>query len=258
MQQAGDSDDGRGGPFGIERPDGQGGFILVCDHASNSIPKAWGDLGVSEADRKRHIAWDPGALGVAKHLSALLDAPLCHARVSRLLLDMNRAPYSPTLIVEESEGTPIPGNKDIAPEERARRLALFHQPYHAALSALVERHVARRPALVAVHSFTPVYHGKQRPWALGVLFDQDRALADHLLSELAKPGDKVIAANEPYAPKDGVYWTMDLHGHRCGLESVMLEISSAEIESAAQQEAWAGRLAAALKSFAPDGARQGS
>jgi predicted N-formylglutamate amidohydrolase len=239
-------------PFRIERAEGRGAFILVCDHASNTIPPAWGDLGLGEADRERHIAWDPGALPVAQRLSALLDAPLFHAEVSRLLLDMNRAPGSPTLIVEESEGTPVPGNRAISAEERERRLELFYYPYHAALSQLVESHAERRPALVAVHSFTPVYHGETRPWALGVLFDEDRVLADHLLAELAKPGDKLVAANEPYAPKDGVYWTMESHGARRGLHSVMLEISSAEIESEAQQQDWAERLAAALGTFAPE------
>ncbi len=254
MQQAGDSAEWAGEAFGVLRPDGQGRFILVCDHASNFIPGSWGDLGLAAADRERHIAWDPGALGVAMRLSDLLDAPLFHARVSRLLLDLNRSPDSPTLIVEESEGTAIPGNRGLSAEERERRLALFYHPYHEALSALVERHAARRPALVAVHSFTPVYHGKQRPWAIGVLFDEDRKLADHLLGALARPGDKVVGANEPYAPKDGVYWTMQTHGHDRGLESVMLEISSAEIESEEQQEDWAGRLAAALRTFAPESA----
>ena len=39
-----------------------------------------------------HIAWDPGALGLARGLAQRLDAVLVHAPVSRLIYDLNRAP----------------------------------------------------------------------------------------------------------------------------------------------------------------------
>ena len=66
----------------IENAGAQGPFVLLCDHASNRIPPEFGDLGLDEAARRAHIAWDPGALGVSRHLSALLDAPLVWPDVS--------------------------------------------------------------------------------------------------------------------------------------------------------------------------------
>ncbi len=69
-----------------------GRIILVCEHASNHIPPEWGDLGLSVDQRRAHIAWDPGALGLARGLSRRLDAALIHAPVSRLVYDCNRAP----------------------------------------------------------------------------------------------------------------------------------------------------------------------
>ena len=59
----------------IDRPDGPSPFLLTCDHASARIPRSLGDLGVSDADRLRHIGWDIGARTMARTLSARLDAP---------------------------------------------------------------------------------------------------------------------------------------------------------------------------------------
>ena len=39
----------------------------------------------------RYIAWDPGALGVSLRLSDLLDAPVVHSTVSRLVIDYRRS-----------------------------------------------------------------------------------------------------------------------------------------------------------------------
>ena len=55
-------------PFSLAREESRSPFVLICDHAGRRIPRALGDLGVSAADRERHIAWDIGAAGVASHL----------------------------------------------------------------------------------------------------------------------------------------------------------------------------------------------
>ena len=74
----------------IENPGSLGRIVLVCEHASNHIPANWGDLGLTAGQRKAHIAWDPGALAVARSLSALLDAVLIHAPASRLERGLGR------------------------------------------------------------------------------------------------------------------------------------------------------------------------
>src|SRR5919107_5622752 len=106
----------------ISHPDGRAPFLVVCEHASNHLPTAYGTLGLTPEERESHIAWDPGALGVARHLARLLDAPLVHATVSRLLLDLNREPSAPDSIWTLSERTTIPGNLDLDEEERAIRV----------------------------------------------------------------------------------------------------------------------------------------
>ena len=82
----------------VENPHGASPILFICEHASNFIPARYGDLGLGQEERESHVAWDPGALGVARELSRALDAPLVHAAVSRLVLDLNRDPSAPDSI----------------------------------------------------------------------------------------------------------------------------------------------------------------
>src|SRR6185437_162908 len=173
-------------PVALENPQGRGPVVLVCDHASNWVPPALECLGLAPPELDRHIAWDPGALSVAQHLARFIDAPLIHATISRLVLDVNRDPAHAGSIVTVSEDTPIPGNVSITPQERARRVRDIYDPYHQCLAQTIETHAARLPGLqiVSIHSFTPVYRGQRRPWHVGVLSDADRRMAQPLLQLL--------------------------------------------------------------------------
>ena len=102
-----------------ENPEGAGPFVILCDHASNRIPEDCKSFGYAEDALETHIAWDPGALGVARHLSARFDAPLFWPDVSRLVIDCNRAPDAKSLIVTESEGRPVPANRHLTEAERS-------------------------------------------------------------------------------------------------------------------------------------------
>src|ERR1700736_3742068 len=121
----------------VVNPDGRGPFVLVCDHASNWVPLSLNGLGLPSGELERHIAWDPGALELARLLSNLLDAPLVHATVSRLVLDVNRDPTHPGSVVSRSEDTDIPGNQEISAEDRTRRVKSIYEPYHLALDAVI-------------------------------------------------------------------------------------------------------------------------
>jgi predicted N-formylglutamate amidohydrolase len=234
-------------PVAIENAGGAGRYVIVCDHASNIVPAEYGSLGLDPAAREAHIAWDPGALGVARALARVVDAPLIYATVSRLVIDCNRPPDAPDLVPETSEATAIPGNADLSQAERDRRIAAIHAPYHDAIDALIEERLAagKETALVAVHSFTPVFHGVTRPWEIGIVFDRDRRLADVLIAGLQGDGLNV-GINEPYAPADRVYTTMTRHGEGHGLACVMIEIRNDLIRDEAEQHAWAERIGAHL------------
>lgn len=249
-------------PVVIENESGSAPVVIVVDHASNAIPDAWGDLGLDEAARSAHIAWDPGALGVAREMSRLLDAPLVRATVSRLVLDLNRPIGSTTLIPEVSETTEIPGNVGLGEDDRKHRIAAVYEPYHDALAGLIDRHVARCAArsgapvaVCAVHTFTPVYRGVARPLQVGILFDRDTRLGAGMLAHLKRqPGIKA-EANQPYSPADEVYWTLDRHAVSRGLMNVMIEIRNDEVRTEERQSWWAGTLVEALRSTLGVGGR---
>jgi predicted N-formylglutamate amidohydrolase len=231
-----------------ENPDGAGPFVIVCDHGSNRIPKEYAAFHYDSGALQAHIAWDPGALGVARVLSARLDAPLIWPDASRLIIDCNRPPEADSLIVTVSEGRPVPANRAVDGAERARRLAHIHGPYHAAIDACLAGRLknGRETTLVAIHSYTPVYLGKTRPWHVGIIFDDDRRVADVLLDGLTADPALSVGANEPYSPADLVYYTVGRHARQHDLPATMVEIRNDEIATETDQRRWAERLAALL------------
>lgn len=227
--------------------------MIVCDHASNSISEEYESFGFAGDALETHIAWDPGALAVARRLSARLDAPLFWPDVSRLVIDCNRSPDASSLIVTESEGQPVRANRAVSEAERSRRLDRIHTPYHAAISSCLTRRLAARlpTALIAVHSFTPVYFGKARPWQVGILFDDDRRMADLLIRGLKADKALTVGINEPYSPADQVYYTLGRHAGPRGLPAAMIEIRNDEIGDEVGQRSWADRLANILLAATP-------
>lgn len=231
-------------PVTLLRADGASDFFLACDHAGRAIPERLGDLGVSEAERQRHIAWDVGAEEVARRLSDRLDATLVAQAYSRLVIDCNRAPGHPTSIAPLSEHTAIPGNQGISPREAAvREREIFH-PYHDAIADHLDarRSAGRASVLVCVHSFTPHYKGESRPWHIGLLYNRDARVADLFKELLAAEAALCVGDNEPYAVSDESDYTVPVHGEGRGLPHIEVEIRHDLIESAAGQSEWAERL----------------
>jgi len=236
-------------PFAVVNADGHGRIVLVCEHASSRVPQHLNALGLSPAVLESHIGWDIGALGMARECSRLLDAPLIYATYSRLVLDLNRSADAPDSIVEASANTPIPGNIGLGAAERAQRQRAVYEPFHEALAALIRARAARDPltAVVTLHSFTPVYLGKHRPWHIGILSDRDRRLADALLGDFRAQPDICCGDNQPYSPRDGVYHTLERHAQSAGLPCVMIEVRDDGLSSPQGQAAWAQRLCRALR-----------
>lgn len=224
-------------------------YVLLCEHAARYIPEEYKGLGLAADDLTRHIAWDIGAANVAEALSTLLDAPLVMAGYSRLLIDLNRPIGSATSIPEVSENTVIPGNVALTPEERARRIALFFEPYQQAVRQLLDarRESARATTIVGIHSFTPVYKGITRPWHAGILYRKASRFG-HALAQALGGGAKFIAENEPYQIEDDSDYTVPVHGEARGLDAVLVEIRQDLITDREGAGSWAARLAAALGS----------
>ena len=220
-------------------------FVLVCDHASNRLPRALGSLGLSDGDRARHIAWDIGAAAVTRLMAATLGAAALLQNYSRLVIDCNRAPTAPDSIATHSEATAIPGNVDLPAEARAQRLNEIFHPYHDRLRAELDQRAGRATCLVALHSFTPTFHGESRPMHVGVLYNRDARIARPLLRHLRADGDIAVAENAPY-PLDDIDYTLPLHGAQRGLPHVEIEIRQDLIADPGGQKRWGDRLSRAL------------
>ena len=240
-------------PWRMLRADGGSPFVLTADHAGQHIPRRLGTLGVSEAERDRHIAWDIGIAGVTEHLSARLDAPAVLQTYSRLVIDCNRDPSWPSAMPEISEFTDIPGNHDLTPAERAARVTDIFQPYHDAITALLDRRAAlrQRPIIVAMHSFTPVFKSETRAIEVGILFWRRTRLADVLLELLRAAGDLTVGENAPYALAQDSDYSIPFHAERRGLEHVEIEIRQDLIANPEGQAAWADRFARLLTTALP-------
>jgi predicted N-formylglutamate amidohydrolase len=237
--------------FRVERPHGRSPYFLTCDHAGARVPRRLGSLGVSAADLGRHIAWDIGAADVTIKLAGALDAFAILQTYSRLVIDCNRRPGIPASIVRISESTRIPGNEIVTIEEAAAREREIFRPYHDRIrSELDMRRAQGWPTiLISVHSFTPHFHGNQRPWDAGVLYNRDARLAGELLGRLrAEPG-LVVGDNEPYSVGDTTDYTIPEHGERRGIPHVGIELRQDLISAEAGQREWAERLARALVSI---------
>lgn len=234
-------------PYTLIEGDPGCGLLLVCDHADNRLPPEYGDLGLPVGEFSRHIAYDPGAAAVTRALAARLGAPAVLSTFSRLLIDANRGADDLTLIMRLSDGAVVPGNAAVDATERTRRIARFHEPYHAAIDTALERAIATRriPAIVSMHSFTPVWRGRARPWHAGILWDRDPRLAVPLIEALRVVPALVVGDNEPYA---GALFndTMHRHGTVRGLAHALVEIRQDLIADSAGVGSWAERLSGIL------------
>ena len=236
---AGAADD----PLGVAELEGAGPapVLLVCEHASNAFPAQFGSLGLTEQDRGSHIAWDLGALDLARALAGELRAPLISARVSRLLFDLNRPPDAPDAIAARSEATDVPGNTGLTAPERQARVDAIHAPWVAALAGAID--TVRPAALVSVHSFTPVFAGRPRTTEIGIIHDRDARLASAVL---ARSGAQGWERNRPYGPADGVTHTLRTVAQPHGLLSLMVEVRNDLLHSAAAIDGVADALARVL------------
>ena len=228
---------------------GSSPIVLLCEHATNFIPPEYAGLGVSCDALERHIAWDIGAAAVTRRLADLIDAPAFLGQYSRLLIDLNRPLTSPTSIVTRSENTDIPGNASLDPAERARRATLYFEPFHLAVEQLLEeRRSAGRPTLiVAVHSFTPTFHGDARPWQAGIIYDKGVAFAEATLDRLRMHDTALnVGANVPYAVAPDDYYGLLVYGDYAHNPALLVEIRQDLLAQPEQQDEWAHRLAVAL------------
>lgn len=217
-----------------------GGILVVSDHASNRVPDDI-DLGIDPALLEQHIAVDIGVAGVAARMAQRPSIAAFLGGVSRLVCDFNRDEHGPTVCPIASDGHAIPGNAlDHAGHEA--RLARFYRPYHEALAQLLD---AAPPALIlSLHSFTPQLASdpsQQRPWQVGVLYNEDDR-ASRLAIPLLEAEGLIVGDQEPYSGRL-LNATMNRHAEDEGRPYFGVEVRQDQIVDPAGHALWAERLA---------------
>jgi predicted N-formylglutamate amidohydrolase len=216
-------------------------LLLVADHASNRVPEGV-ELGCDPALLNEHVAIDIGTEALTVGLADTLGAAAVLAGVSRLVVDLNREPEAAGLIPGSSDGHAIPGNRDVDDAERARRLAAYHLPYHAAISSALDRYPIE--LIAAIHSFTPQLAsrpGEARPWQVGLLHNEDSRAAVIAIAHLRGQG-LVVGDNEPYSGRQ-LNYTMNRHAEARGLPYLGFEIRQDLLMTDADVERWRNILA---------------
>lgn len=246
---------GEPSPLTVLNEQGSAKVLLTGDHASNRIPRALNTLGLDQAVLEQHVAYDIGSRKLLTHLAQHLDAPAVVAGYSRLVVDLNRSLEDPSAFPEESDGIPIPGNRDLSHEDKAARVHSFYVPYRSAIDHLLHRFRTRgiTPAFISIHSFTPQMAGFKRPWHIGLMWDKDPRIPVALIERLrAHPDGFNVGDNKPYSGKHPADYTIDHHAEAAGLPHVSIEIRQDLVNTEQGAERWATVLHEALREILSD------
>ena len=129
------------------------------------MPRELNSLRVSTEDLRHHIVWNIGAAAVAVKLAARFDASLILQGYSLPVIDCKRPPGGADSIVKLGESTRIPGNESVsAVHALVRERAVFRpNPDRARTELDVRDAQHRHPIIIAMQSFGPWLHGRQRP-----------------------------------------------------------------------------------------------
>lgn len=233
---------------------GKAPVLLVADHASPFFPASLNQLGLADWVLERHVACDIGSGKLARFLADELDAQLVLAGFSRLIVDPNRKPDDPSAFPEISDGIAIPGNMDLDERDKALRVQSFFKPYHEAISAKLDAFLSRGvvPAIISVHTCTPVFDRVVRPWHIGIMWDTDPRIPVPLMAYFDRIEDICIGDNEPYSGRHPHDFTIDYHAEPAGLPHVGIEVRQDLVTHRDGARKWARILADGLRDILDD------
>lgn len=185
-------------------------LFLTCEHASNTIPKAyrhlfspsrrvkgpWGNEKIQHL-LNDHRGSDLGAARVAEALQQELRVPLYVYPVSRLFLEGNRYLQKSLFSVLISS---------LSTSEKEQLIQTYWLPHVQQIQNRIQRTLnSKATALhLGIHSFTPCHNGIERNCDVGILFNPQRSnekdLAHRLQRELQQRLPEFrVRRNYPYA-----------------------------------------------------------
>lgn len=238
-------------PVLVKNPRSTASVAIICEHAGQNIPIGLNNLGLSQAERNLHIAYDIGAGKVATLLSEKLQCALILQRYSRLVIDCNRAPGSAQSIPSVSDSVVIPQNVHISPTDRRARESAIFDPYAKECQARISQNHIR--FAFSIHSFTPKLGDTDRPWDIGFLHRHSHSQGDQLV-RLAKHlwPNLTIGKNQPYMIEDATDWFIPVCAEPRALPHSLIEIRNDHLLNDRGCHDWAERLFILLSTFMED------
>jgi predicted N-formylglutamate amidohydrolase len=144
-------------------------LLISCEHAGNDVPEEYEHLFAHDPETlQTHRGIDIGALKLTNTIADELgQEPYVHT-ITRLLVDLNRSVQSPTLFSEFTEQQPIEIREDI--------FTNYYRPHRQQVEERIQQIIdaGNRALHVGIHTFTPIWEGKQRDVDIGFLFDPTR------------------------------------------------------------------------------------
>jgi predicted N-formylglutamate amidohydrolase len=223
-------------------------WLVVCDHASNRVPRALQSLGIPPHYLDLHIAWDIGAALVAARLASRLGAPLVASGYSRLVIDCNRYPSARDSVPAVSDHHEITANAGIDEEGQRLRQIEFFQPYHRAIDSALRdaENRGHTPAFISIHSCVPSMNGQHRPWHIGIGWLRDQRMSSPLLKHFAGLRNVTVGDNQPYDLVVGEDFTTPEHAMCRGLAHLQIEFRHDLVSTPQAAATWADLLFDAL------------
>lgn len=222
----------RGENYVVRRGDPNVPILVTCEHASSEVPEEFA-LGASKELLASHWGSDLWAEDVLLRFAPQLGATTVSAKLSRLVLDVNRGLQDDTLIRTECDGVEIPGNADLTPAQIEDRVDRLWRPYHAAIDTELTRLVSRlggeRVVFFTFHSFSPDYGDSDRDFDVGVLFDAHEDLAAGVKRALTTAGLRT-RLNEPYSGYRGQIYSAAVHGEAHEVSYFEIELNQGVLE----------------------------
>lgn len=144
-------------------------LIISCEHAGNDVPGEYRHLFKHDRETlETHRGIDIGALKLTNTIAdKMQQEPYLHT-VTRLLVDLNRSVQSPTLFSEFTRDEPLSVREDIFEK--------YYRPHREKVQQEIQEVINQedRALHVGIHTFTPVWEGKEREVDIGFLFDPTR------------------------------------------------------------------------------------
>jgi predicted N-formylglutamate amidohydrolase len=225
--------------------------VVSCEHASGFVPEELNNLGVSMDELNScNYLMDRGAEGAYDFLVAKLGCNGIKARVSRLVIDVNRDLDQKSLIRTSCGPHSFKGNKDITEEEKKDRVEKYYLPYRNKLHDLLLDCEKKHGVCFyfSIHTMENCFEKERREMDFAIIYNKGEKVAKKLGESLEKNGH-VVTYNNPYTLKtDIIRVTHDSEVMKFNEFAVVVEINDGLVNDPNITES----LFDAIKSVAED------